>query len=150
MLLFVVVVFDDDTYYWVYGQSSDHPFQVYYKVGRVYYKVRQSVITKCDSFFITKCDRCYKVQRLLQSVTEHGSRISRLKSKALGFFRHLGTILDHVWDSLNSNQRNPLSQSRHLKTRPKNEKRSSGKMLTVTDNHYWVSQKFVPLISCAN
>ena len=29
-----------------------------------------SVITKCDSFFITKCDKCYyKVRQLLQSVT---------------------------------------------------------------------------------
>ena len=36
-------------------------------------------ITKCDSFFFTKCDKChykvrqfyYKVRRLLQSATEH-------------------------------------------------------------------------------
>ena len=29
-----------------------------------------SVITKCDSFFITKCDKCYyKVRQVLQSVT---------------------------------------------------------------------------------
>ena len=35
-----------------------------------YYKVRWSVITKCDSFFITKCDKCYyKVRQVLQSVT---------------------------------------------------------------------------------
>ena len=60
IIVVVVVVFDDDTYYWVY-QSSDHPLQVYYKVGRVYYKVRQSVITKCDRFFITKCNDYYKV-----------------------------------------------------------------------------------------
>ena len=134
IIVVVVVVFDDDTYYWVY-QSSEHPFQVYYKVGRVYYKVRQSVTTKCDRFFITKCDRYYKVQRLLQSVTEHGSRIPRLKSEALGFFRHLSTIQDHVWDSLNSNQGNPLSQSRHLKTRPKNEKWSSG--MKIYDIAFW-------------
>ena len=40
----------------------------YYKVRQfvitkcdslIYYKVRQLVITKCDSFFITKCDKCY-------------------------------------------------------------------------------------------
>ena len=36
----------------------------------VYYKVRWSVITKGDSFFITKCDKCYyKVRQVLQSVT---------------------------------------------------------------------------------
>ena len=57
-------------------------------------------ITKCDSlllqsataFLLQSAIGYYKVQRLLQSVTEHGSRISRLKSKALGFFRNLGTI----------------------------------------------------------
>ena len=58
-----------------------------------YYKLRWSVITKCDSFFyykvlqvllqsakgitkcdnfITKCDRYYKVRRLLQSATVQG------------------------------------------------------------------------------
>ena len=74
----VVVVVDDDTYYWVY-LSSDHLFQVYCKVRQLFdYKVRWSVITKCDSFSITKCDRYYrvwqfyyKVQRLLQSATVH-------------------------------------------------------------------------------
>ena len=31
---------------------------------------RWSVITKCDSFFITKCEKCYyKVQQALQSGT---------------------------------------------------------------------------------
>ena len=33
-VILVVVVVDDDTYYWVY-LSSDHPFQVYYKVRQV-------------------------------------------------------------------------------------------------------------------
>ena len=29
-------------------------------------------ITKCDSFFITKCDKCYyKVRQVLQSATVH-------------------------------------------------------------------------------
>ena len=49
----------------------------YYKVRqRFYYKVRQVLlqsatgITKCDNF-ITKCDRYYKVRRLLQSATVH-------------------------------------------------------------------------------
>ena len=49
----------------------------YYKVRQLYYsKVRQVLlqsatgITKCDNF-ITKCDRYYKVRRLLQSATVH-------------------------------------------------------------------------------
>ena len=65
-LIIVVVAVDGDTYYWVYSVSSDHLFQVYYKVRQLllqcttaYYKVRWSVITKCDSSFITKCDRYY-------------------------------------------------------------------------------------------
>ena len=52
----VVVVVGNDTYYWVY-LSSDHPFQVYYKVRQLIllqtatileYKVRFIGITKCD------------------------------------------------------------------------------------------------------
>ena len=35
----------------------------------VYYKVRQGCVTKCDSYFITKCDwGYYKVRQVLQSV----------------------------------------------------------------------------------
>ena len=47
-----------------------------------YYKVRQVLlqsaigITKCDNF-ITKCDRYYKVRRLLQSATEHTCSMER-------------------------------------------------------------------------
>ena len=33
----------------------------------LYYKIRQKFITKCVRFFITKCDSCYKMQRLLDS-----------------------------------------------------------------------------------
>ena len=69
--LIVVVVVGGDTYYWV-NLSSDHPFQVYFKVRQLnillqiamvcYYKVRQ--------LFTTKCDECYyKVQQVLQSAT---------------------------------------------------------------------------------
>ena len=37
----------------------------------VYYKVRRGCVTKCDSFFITKCDWGYhKVRRVIQSVIE--------------------------------------------------------------------------------
>ena len=53
--------------------------KVYYKVRQfvitkddslIYYKVRKPVITKCDSYIITKCHKCYyKVRQVLQSVT---------------------------------------------------------------------------------
>ena len=63
IIIVVVVVVDDETYYWVY-LSSNHLFQVYYKVRQLfYYKVRWSVIRKCDSFFITKWDDYYKVRQ---------------------------------------------------------------------------------------
>ena len=75
IIIVVVVAVDDDTYYWVY-LSSDHLFQVYYKVRQV---LLQSVIillqsatafllqsatgfTKCDNF-ITKCGMYYKVRQ---------------------------------------------------------------------------------------
>ena len=62
IIIVVVVVVDDDTYYWVY-LSSDHLFQVYYKV-------RQVLLQSATAFFITKCDKCYyKVRQVLQSVT---------------------------------------------------------------------------------
>ena len=94
IIIVVVVVVDHDTYYWVY-LSSDHLFQVYYKVWQVllqsatafllqsamvcyykvwqlfYYKVRQVLlqsatgIRKCDSF-ITKCHDFYKVRQYRQ------------------------------------------------------------------------------------
>ena len=47
IIIIVVVVVDDDAYYWVY-LSSDHLFQVYYKVRQLFY---------------------YKVRRLLESAT---------------------------------------------------------------------------------
>ena len=46
-----------------------HLFQVYYKVRQVLLQSATG-ITKCDNF-ITKCDRYYKVRRLLQSATVH-------------------------------------------------------------------------------
>ena len=70
IIIVVVVVVDDDTYYWVY-LSSDHLFQVYYKVRQVLLQSPTAFfITKCDSLFITKCDKCYyKVRQVLQSMT---------------------------------------------------------------------------------
>ena len=58
IIIVVVVVVDDDTDYWV-CLSSDHLFQVYYKVRQVLLQSATG-ITKCDNF-ITKCDRYYKV-----------------------------------------------------------------------------------------
>ena len=68
-MVVVVVVLDDDIYYWVH-LSSDHPFQGYYKVRQLillqsamvcYYKVRQSYYK----------GRRVKVLRLLQTAIEH-------------------------------------------------------------------------------
>ena len=56
IIIVVVVVVHDDTYYWIY-LSSDHLFQVYYKV-------RQVLLQSATAFFITKCDGL-----LLQSAT---------------------------------------------------------------------------------
>ena len=56
IIIVVVVVVDDDTDYWVY-LSSDHLFQLYYKV-------RQVLLQSATAFFITKCDGL-----LLQSAT---------------------------------------------------------------------------------
>ena len=78
IIIIIVVVVDDDTNYWVY-LSSDHLFQVYYKV-------RQVLLQSATAFFITKYDGLllqsatafllqstmvcyYKVRRLLQSAT---------------------------------------------------------------------------------
>ena len=76
IIMVVVVVVDDDTDYWGY-LSSDHLFQVYYKVRQVLLQSATAFfITKCDGLLlqsatsvITKCDRYYKVRRLLQSAT---------------------------------------------------------------------------------
>jgi len=72
------LVVEEDTYYWVY-LSSDHLFQVYYKVRQVLLQSATAFfITKCDSLLlqsatallVKKCDNCYyKVRQLLQNVT---------------------------------------------------------------------------------
>ena len=53
VIIVVVVVVDDDTDYWV-CLSSDHLFQVYYKV-------RQVLLQSATG--ITKCDDYYKVRQ---------------------------------------------------------------------------------------
>ena len=51
-------------------KSYDFPIILFKGNLKVYYKVRQLVITKCDSYFITKCDKCYyKVRQVLQSTS---------------------------------------------------------------------------------
>ena len=76
IIIVIVVVVNNDTYYWIY-LSSHHPFQVYHKVPQVFLQSAPSVIKKCDDV-ITKCDRCYKMRRLLQSATEHGVHVHYL------------------------------------------------------------------------
>ena len=68
----------DSFFYYKVLQSA---MVCYYKVPQLfYYKVRQVLlrsatgITKCDNF-ITKCDRYYKVRRLLQSATVHTLKV---------------------------------------------------------------------------
>ena len=53
IIIVVVVVVDDYTYCWVY-LSSDHPFQVYYKM-------RQVLLQSTTAYFIAKCD-CLSLQ----------------------------------------------------------------------------------------
>ena len=76
IIIVIVVVVNNDTYYWIY-LFSHQPFQVYYKVRQVFLQSATSVIKKCDDV-ITKCDRCYKMRRLLQSATEHGVHVHYL------------------------------------------------------------------------
>ena len=66
IIIVVVVVVHDDTNYWVY-LSSDHLFQVYYKVRQV---LLQSVTILLQSATgITKCDDCYKVRHYKRART---------------------------------------------------------------------------------
>ena len=85
IIIVVVVVGDDDTYYWVY-LSSNHLFQVYYKVRQVLLQSATAFfITKCDGLLlqsattfllqsatsvITKCDRYYKVRQFYYKVRQ--------------------------------------------------------------------------------
>ena len=77
VVVVVVVVVYDDTYYWVYW-SSDHQFQVYYRVRQLLLQgATAHFITKCTglllqsaiAFFITKSDKCYyKVRQFYYKV----------------------------------------------------------------------------------
>ena len=73
IVVVVVVVVYDDTYYWVYW-SSDHQFQVYYRVRQLLLQgATAHFITKCTGLLIiTKCDSVFyykERQVLLQSAT---------------------------------------------------------------------------------
>ena len=61
IIIVVVVVVDDDTYYWVY-LSSDHLFQIYYKVRQVLLQSATAFLLQ-SATGITKCDDYYKVRR---------------------------------------------------------------------------------------
>ena len=52
IIIIIIIIVDDDTYYWVY-LSSDHPFQVYYKVRQVLLQ-STTIITKCDRTPLTR------------------------------------------------------------------------------------------------
>ena len=63
IIIVVVVVVDDVTYYWVH-LSSDHLFQVYYKVRQLFL-LQSAMVCYCkvrQLFY-------YKVRQVLQSVT---------------------------------------------------------------------------------
>ena len=65
IIIVVVVVVDDDTYYWVY-LSSNHLFQVYYKVRQVL--LQSATILLQSATGITKCDDYYKVRQYIPQV----------------------------------------------------------------------------------
>ena len=125
IIIVVVVVVDDDAYYWVY-LSSDHLFQVYYKVRQVLLQSATAFfITKCDGLLlqsatafllqsatsvITKCDRYYKVRqfyykvrRLLQSATVQrtpNKAPTWSKLRSVVWLNVNKTIFGHLWHVL--------------------------------------------------
>ena len=61
---------EDDGADLLYTQEDSTRDQYIGNEQEVLQHVRQLVITKCDSYFITRCDKyCYKVRQVLQSVT---------------------------------------------------------------------------------
>ena len=80
----------------------------------VYYKLRWTVVTNCDSFFITRCDTVYyKLRQVLQSgmdllqivtgITKcddyYKLRLYRRHTSSLLRSTHLGYQVSHVLDS---------------------------------------------------
>ena len=82
IIINVVVVADADAYYYWPYLSSHHLFQVYYKVRQhiLLQSPGWSVITKCDSFFIIKCDnfiaKCDRYYKVQQNIPQ--AKISRI------------------------------------------------------------------------
>ena len=76
-----------NTYYSGVFLSSDHPFQVYYKVRQ---------------FFITKCNKCYyKVRQVLQSVTillQRAIGIAKCDRRSLHLSRLAATVFTSSHD----------------------------------------------------
>ena len=67
IIIVVVVIVDDDTDYWVY-LSSNHLFQVYYKVRQVLLQSATAFLLQSATSVITKCDRYYKVRQYKRAV----------------------------------------------------------------------------------
>ena len=75
---FIVVVVDDDTYYWV-CLSSDQPFQVYYKVRQVllqtatadFIKMCDGLLLQSATAFLLKFDSFYKVRQFYYKVRQN-------------------------------------------------------------------------------
>ena len=59
----------------------------FYHLFQVYYKVRQVELQSATDFCITKCDRYYKVRRLLQSATVQTQPVIHLNAKT-AFLRY--------------------------------------------------------------
>ena len=95
IIIVVVVVVDDDTDYWVY-LSSDHLFQVYYKV-------RQVLLQSATAFLLQSAMICYYkvrqlfyykvLQVLLQSATgnEVLQSVTILLQSAIGITKYDST-----------------------------------------------------------
>ena len=101
IVIVVVVVVDDDTDYWVY-LSSDHLFQVYYKVRQVLLQSATAFLLQSATSVITKCDRYYKVwqfyykvRQVLQKwddyykVRQYSGLSSQLHLLAVGFYTYI-------------------------------------------------------------
>ena len=82
----------------------------------VHYKVRWTVITNCDSFFITKCDTVYnKLRQVLQTGDDYYKL--RLTVHMSPKWRNLYDSLNYV-DEFNQGDRFDC-QPRSFKSRPK-------------------------------
>ena len=82
IIIVVVVVVHDDTNYWVY-LSSDHLFQVYYKVRQVLLQSATAFLLQSATSVITKCNRYYKVWQCyykVRQVLQSGTIITKCDS----------------------------------------------------------------------